>query len=428
MLQYDAVIFDLDGTLTNSERGIVACVRYALEKMNRPVPEGDTLRKFIGPPLSESFRIYCGMNETEAEEAVHVYRERYLRIGWAENAVYHGIRALLRGLKEQGADIYVATGKPQAPSERILRHFELMQYVKGVTGPTDADPTADKDILIRRVLGNRTYRRPVMIGDRLSDVRGAQAAGIEGIGVMYGFGEPDEFDGAGCPVAQSVAQLSDFLLGEQPAQKGYFISMEGLDGCGKTTQANAVEKALTEYGFTVRRTREPGGCPISEKIRDLLLDVNNKGMSDIAEALLYAASRAQHVQEVILPAMARGEIVLCDRFVDSSVAFQGGGRQLGVPLIQQINAPAIEGCRPDTTIFLQLDHETSLRRRENASALDRMESEKAAFHARVEEAYGMLVAQEPERFITVDARQTPGEITNEILPALFERMKKAGVL
>ena len=428
MLQYDAVIFDLDGTLTNSERGIVACVRYALEKMNRPVPEGDTLRKFIGPPLSESFRIYCGMNETEAEEAVRVYRERYLPIGWAENAVYPGIRALLRGLKERGADIYVATGKPQAPSERILRHFELMQYVKGVAGPTDVDPTADKDILIRRVLGNRTYRRPVMIGDRLSDVRGAQAAGIEGIGVMYGFGEPDEFDGAGCPVAQSVAQLSDFLLGEQPAQKGYFISMEGLDGCGKTTQANAVEKALTEYGFTVRRTREPGGCPISEKIRDLLLDVNNKGMSDIAEALLYAASRAQHVQEVILPAMARGEIVLCDRFVDSSVAFQGGGRQLGVPLIQQINAPAIEGCRPDTTIFLQLDHESSLRRRENASALDRMESEKAAFHARVEEAYGMLVAQEPERFITVDARQTPGEITNEILPALFERMKKAGVL
>ena len=97
-------------------------------------------------------------------------------------------------------------------------------------------------------------------------------------------------------------------------------------------------------------------------------------------------------------------------------------------MIQQINAPAIEGCKPDTTIFLQLDHETSLRRRENASALDRMESEKAAFHARVEEAYALLVRQEPERFITVDARQTPDQITKEILSALFARMKKAGVL
>ena len=428
MLQYDAVIFDLDGTLTNSERGIVACVRYALDKMNRPVPDADTLRKFIGPPLSESFRIYCGMNDAETEKAVRVYRERYLPIGWAENAVYPGIRALLKALKNQGASVYVATGKPQTPSERILRHFELMQYIDGVAGPTDADPTADKGVLIRRVLQDKNHRRPLMIGDRLSDIIGAKEAGIEGVGVMYGFGEPDEFDGADCPVAQDVPQLSRLLLWEEPKQKGYFISMEGLDGCGKTTQANAVEKALREYGFTVRRTREPGGCPISEKIRDLLLDVNNKDMSDIAEALLYAASRAQHVQEVILPAMKRGEIVLCDRFVDSSVAFQGGGRQLGVPLIQQINAPAIEGCKPDTTVFLQLDHETSLRRRENASALDRMESEKAAFHARVEEAYALLVRQEPERFITVDARQTPDQITKEILSALFARMKKAGVL
>ncbi len=428
MVQFDAVIFDLDGTLTNSERGIVACVRYALEKMNRPVPDADTLRKFIGPPLSDSFRIYCGMDERETAEAVRAYRERYLPIGWAENEVYPGIRALLKTLHDQGSDVYVATGKPQTPSERILRHFELMPYIKGVAGPTDDDPRADKDVLIRRVLDGKSYRRPVMIGDRRSDVTGAQAAGIEGIGVMYGFGEPDEFNEAGCPVAQDVRQLSVLLLGEEPKQKGYFISMEGLDGCGKTTQANAVEKALRECGFTVRRSREPGGCPISEKIRGLLLDVNNKGMSDIAEALLYAASRAQHVHEVILPAMARGEIVLCDRFVDSSVAFQGGGRQLGVPLIQQINAPAIEGCKPDTTIFLQLDHETALRRRENASALDRMESEKAAFHARVEEAYALLVRQEPERFITVDARQSPEEITQKILPMLFERMKEAGVM
>lgn len=428
MLQYDAVIFDLDGTLTNSERGIVACVRYALTRLGRPVPDADSLRKFIGPPLSESFPLYCGMSAEETEEAVRIYRERYLPVGWRENEVYPGIRFLLKALHDQGTAVYVATGKPQAPSERILRHFELMRYIDGVAGPTDADPRADKALLIRRVLAGKQYRRPVMVGDRLSDVAGAREAGIEGIGVMYGFGEPDEFAPAKCPVAADVPALSRLLLGHEPAPKGYFISMEGLDGCGKTTQANAVERMLRDCGFTVRRTREPGGCPISEKIRDLLLDVNNKGMSDIAEALLYAASRAQHVHEVIQPAIARGEIVLCDRFVDSSVAFQGGGRQLGVPLIQQINAPAVADCKPDTTVFLKLDHETALRRRENASALDRMESEKAAFHARVEEAYDLLIRQEPERFITVDARETPEQITEKIFPSLFERMAAAGVL
>ena len=156
--------------------------------------------------------------------------------------------------------------------------------------------------------------------------------------------------------------------------------------------------------------------------------MNNKGMSDITEVLLYAASRAQHVQEVIRPAIARGEIVLCDRFVDSSVAFQGGGRQLGVELIQQINAPAIGGCMPDTTVYLRLDHETALRRRENASALDRIESEKASFHKRVEEAYETLVAQDRERFITVDAHKAPEEITKEILPLLMARLQAAEVV
>ena len=120
-----------------------------------------------------------------------------------------------------------------------------------------------------------------------------------------------------------------------------------------------VEKALRDRGYTVRRSREPGGCPISEKIRTLLLDVADTGMDDITEAMLYAAARAQHVRQVvILPALQEGDVVLCDRFVDSSVAFQGGGRELGVALIEQINAPAIEGCLPDATIYLRLDHET----------------------------------------------------------------------
>ncbi|MBQ9300230.1 MAG: dTMP kinase [Clostridia bacterium] len=217
-------------------------------------------------------------------------------------------------------------------------------------------------------------------------------------------------------------------MGKPLSRKGYFISIEGLDGCGKTTQSNAIEKALRDFGYTVRRTREPGGCPISEKIRDLLLDIQNTGMSDITEALLYAASRAQHVRQVIMPAMEQGDVVLCDRFVDSSVAFQGGGRELGVSLIQQINAPAVKGCLPDTTVFLRLDHDTALRRRENASALDRIESEKASFHARVEAAYDALVQQDPTRFITVDARKEPEKITEDILSALLDRMDAAEVV
>ena len=217
------------------------------------------------------------------------------------------------------------------------------------------------------------------------------------------------------------------LLGFVPKRHGYFITMEGLDGCGKTTQSDAVEKALRDRGYTVRRSREPGGCPISEKIRTLLLDVANTGMDDITEAMLYAAARAQHVRQVILPALQEGDVVLCDRFVDSSVAFQGGGRELGVALIEQINAPAIEGCLPDATIYLRLDHETALKRRANASALDRIEQEKAAFHARVEAAYEELAVRHAQRFICVDAARKPKEITDDILQALFTRMQTAGV-
>ena len=428
MLRYDTVIFDLDGTLTNSEKGITTCAAYALKKMGRQVPPPETLRKFIGPPLAESFSMYCGMNAEDTEKAVKLYRERYIPVGWAENQVYPGIRSLLKMLKQEGAQVLIATGKPQEPSERIISHFRLEKYIDGIAGPRENEPYGGKNMLIRRVLEGRTYQNAVMIGDRSSDVTGAKKAGIEGIGVTYGFGEKDEFDGLQCDTAHSVEQLSMLLMGKPLSRKGYFISIEGLDGCGKTTQSNAIEKALRDFGYTVRRTREPGGCPISEKIRDLLLDIQNTGMSDITEALLYAASRAQHVRQVIMPAMEQGDVVLCDRFVDSSVAFQGGGRELGVSLIQQINAPAVKGCLPDTTVFLRLDHDTALRRRENASALDRIESEKASFHARVEAAYDALVQQDPTRFITVDARKEPEKITEDILSALLDRMDAAEVV
>ena len=428
MLRYDAVIFDLDGTLTNSEKGITTCAAYALKKMGKPVPDLQGLRKYIGPPLAESFPLYAGMNAEETEQAVKFYRERYLPVGWRENMVYPGIRSLLKTLKEKGAQVFVATGKPLAPSERILRYFGLMRYIDGVAGPTEEEPYGGKKQLIGRVLAGKTWKKAVMIGDRASDIEGALEYGIDGIAAGYGFGEENEFDGLNCRIVGSVEELAQALTDEPLRRKGYFISIEGLDGCGKTTQSDAVEAALRDFGYRVVRTREPGGCPISEKIRDLLLDVSNVGMSGIAEALLYAASRAQHVHQVIRPAVERGDVVLCDRFVDSSVAFQGGGRELGVDLIQRINQPAVEGCLPDTTVFLKLDHETALRRRKNASALDRIESEEASFHARVEQAYDTLVEREPERFIAVDAKEKPEAITEKILAALFARMDAAEVV
>lgn len=426
MPRYDAVIFDLDGTLTDSAEGIIASVRYALERMGESIPGDDVLRKFIGPPLTESFARYCGFSQPRCRQAVSLYRERYERVGWLENRVYPGVRALLKALRSQGCKVFVATGKPQATTERILAYYDLLPYIDAVAGPTGDGDSANKKILIERVLAG-ACPKAVMIGDRAADIAGAQAAGIEGIGAGYGFGEPDEFSGLSCRCAQSVQELFGMLLDSVPQSNGYFITFEGLDGCGKTTQADAVEQKLRAFGYQVVRTREPGGCMISEKIRELLLDVKNTGMGDITEALLYAASRAQHVNEVILPAIRSGKVVLCDRFVDSSVAFQGGGRELGVELIQRINAPAIQGCLPNATVYLRLDHETALARRSRASALDRIEQEKAAFHARVEAAYDTLMAQNPQRFITVDARKDKTTLTNEIWALLFERLKTAEV-
>ena len=152
-----------------------------------------------------------------------------------------------------------------------------------------------------------------------------------------------------------------------------------------------MEKNLRKFGFSVVRTREPGGCPISEEIRHLLLNPENMEMSDTCEALLYAASRAQHVHQVIRPAVERGELVLCDRFVDSSVAYQGGGRELGVDTIQQINEPAVDGMMPDATVYLDIDHREALMRRLNASEPDRLELQDVEFHERVEKAYEKLI-------------------------------------
>ncbi len=425
MCEVKAVLFDLDGTLTQSEEGIWNCVRYAAQRMGIAEPAEDVLRKFIGPPLRYSFQTYLGMDAAQAEAAVAAYRERYNTVGLLENRVYPGVRRLLTRLRRAGYYLAIATGKPQEPTERILRHFRLEHFFDKVVGTCPEAGQAGKEELIRQALPH-AYHRAVMVGDRRFDMEGARAVGIDCVGVGYGYGDEEELRAAGCSAyAAEMSDLEALLCESLPASRGFFLTMEGLDGSGKTTQMDLLEARLRQFGFDLHRTREPGGCPVAEEIRQLVLDPSHPELCDVTEALLYAAARAQHVQQIIQPAVAAGRLVLCDRFVDSSVAYQGGGRELGVERIQQINAPAVDGMMPDATVYLELDHITALRRRCAANAPDRLEMQEEAFHARVEMAYHRLMEETPERFLTADASASPDCVAEEIWTKVLERLVEA---
>lgn len=198
--------------------------------------------------------------------------------------------------------------------------------------------------------------------------------------------------------------------------KGYFISIEGTDGSGKTTQIGKIVAYLENKGFSVVLTREPGGTPISEKIRNLLLDEKNNALCDRAEMLLYGAARAQHLQEKILPALAEGKIVLCDRFADSTIAYQGFGRELGMERVEAVNREATGGVMPDITIYLDLAPEKGIARKkqEDDHTLDRLEQEKMEFHQRVYEGYQALWKKYPNRIRRIDADQGTEEVFLQI--------------
>jgi len=427
MLLYDAVIFDLDGTLTDSQPGIFACAEYALKKMNLPIPPEATLRRFLGPPLSDSYMKYCGMTEEQAAYATELYRERYIPIGWKENKVYPRIRALLSALKERGAYLAVATGKPQHTSVDILRYFDLLKYFDAVAGPSPEQMHANKADLIRRVLPKG--KKAVMVGDVAGDIIGAQDEGIDSIAALYGYGEKNETLAANPTHAvESTQELCDLLCPGMDAPKGFFVTLEGVDGCGKSTQAAALKERLEQFGYTVRRTREPGGCPIAEEIRRIVLAKEDGGMCAETEALLFAASRAQHVKEVILPAIVHGEIVLCDRFVDSSLVYQGMARGLGLDWVKEINRAAFREGAPGATLYLKMSHEKAMARRMAASQPDRIEKAGDTFHAQTETGFEELARQYPDRFISVNADQNPEQVTEEAFQKLFRRMQERGVL
>ena len=195
---------------------------------------------------------------------------------------------------------------------------------------------------------------------------------------------------------------------------GLFITFEGPDGSGKSTHIRLLTQALKDMGRDVIVTREPGGCPISEKIRELVLDKENSTMDPVTEALLYAASRAQHVREVIKPALAAGKTVISDRYVDSSMAYQGVGRGLGVEFVRSINAPAIDGLMPDITFFMSVGVRETQSRISDRD-LDRLELAGASFHQRVYQAFGEMAQREPARIVTIDATHPKPEVHRSVM-------------
>ncbi|GAA4921999.1 dTMP kinase [Nesterenkonia rhizosphaerae] len=211
--------------------------------------------------------------------------------------------------------------------------------------------------------------------------------------------------------------------------RGLFIVLEGGDGAGKTTQLSLLEQWLTQRGVTVERTREPGGTPIGERIRALVLEHGHGEVDPRTEALLFAASRAAHVQQRILPALRRGALVLCDRYVDSSVAYQGVGRGLGAAAIAELNDWATSGLTPDLTVVLDIDPAVSRARQaqRDGGAADRMESADDTFRASLRAAFLDRAAAEPQRYLVVDAAAEPAQIHQQIQVRLQPMLKNSAV-
>ena len=201
--------------------------------------------------------------------------------------------------------------------------------------------------------------------------------------------------------------------------RGMFVVFEGGEGAGKSTQVLRLSKRLRDEGRDVVVTREPGGVPSAEAIRSLVLDPDHRDMDARAEALLFAAARAEHVAQLIRPALDRGAIVLCDRFVDSSIAYQGVARRLGVERIAAINDWATQGLKPDLTVVLDIDPSVGLQRAGRVNAApDRMESQSASFHQQVRQAFLARATAEPGAYLVLDATGEPDAIASAIAKRL----------
>jgi dTMP kinase len=206
-------------------------------------------------------------------------------------------------------------------------------------------------------------------------------------------------------------------------KQGIFITFEGIDGCGKTTQLRLLADHLRTAGRNVVQTVEPGGTEIGKQIRKILLDPNTRDLHPRAELLLYFASRAQNVEQVIRPALRQGSVVLCDRFTDSTLAYQGCGRGLDTHIILDLDKIACQNIQPDLTILIDIDLATSMERARHrnekfASGETRIDDESAAFHARVRDGYEALVRQHQERFIVIDGSPAIGVVAKKVWEAI----------
>lgn len=207
------------------------------------------------------------------------------------------------------------------------------------------------------------------------------------------------------------------------SSRGLFITVEGIDGCGKSTQARLIAAAFEAAGHDVLRLREPGGAKISEQIRAILLDPANAEMGDVCELLLYEAARAQLVHQVIRPALAAGKTVICDRFYDSTTAYQAFADGLDRGMVSQANELAVDGCRPDLTLVFDLPVEDALRRRSDRAAEDRLELKGLEFQARVAAGFRAVAADEPDRVKLVDA----GGSIAEVFSSVVDELRSAGL-
>jgi dTMP kinase len=205
---------------------------------------------------------------------------------------------------------------------------------------------------------------------------------------------------------------------------GIFITIEGPDGSGKTTVTNEVVKKLQVEAIDLIRTREPGGIDIAEQIREIILNPKNTKMDAKTEALLYAASRRQHLVEKVIPGLEAGKLVLCERFVDSSLAYQGAGRGIGIDAVFAINQFAIDQVMPDLTIFLDVDPEVGINRiNQNRTVKDRLDMEKVEFHERVYQGYEQVKTMFHDRIVVVDANLPLAEVIEEVYQIIMKRIK-----
>ncbi len=206
-------------------------------------------------------------------------------------------------------------------------------------------------------------------------------------------------------------------------KKGIFITFEGGEGSGKTTVINGLNEYLKNLNYEVIITREPGGIDIAEQIRDIILDVKNTNMTRETETLLYAASRMQHLSEKVIPALNAGKIIICDRYLDSSLAYQGYARGIGFDNVLLANNFALNHM-PDITFFLDVNPETGLARIENRDKLDRIDLEEKSFHDKVYEGYMQVCEMYKDRIIKIDGTKKPSEVTEEIIKQIDKYLNK----